>query len=163
MAQILIRSVKIISLLSNLEPDERTIISLVCFPGSLLIWTPTTIEKSVENDIDFFDHFGGFLVATSELPDTYYQTHKTHLNMSETKKPPRHIDQIYKITGSAGPREAFRDKTQPNKPYRDSQYKPRSRFCHTCSLNNHSTHECWISGRNSGLSGRVTRRGPLSI
>ena len=148
------------NLLNELGSEERKIIVSGLFPRESVDLEPYNDQLKAlcaENDITFIDHFDEFLLASGELPDAYFQTDKTHLNKSGTRKCLRNIDKIYKVTGSAAPRKAFQSYPQSNKPHVDKRYKPRSRYCHICSMNNHSTHECWFNGRNTGRSGHVTR------
>ena len=67
--------------MDELGADERKLIVPGLFPR-----VSVELELCAENDIDFIDHIDGFLLASGELPDTYFQTDKTHLNMSGLTK-----------------------------------------------------------------------------
>lgn len=148
------------SLLDDLKPDERNVIVSGLLPRESVDLEPYNERLKLlcaDYDIKFVDHFDQFLLASGELPDTYFHTDKTHLNQTGTRKLLHIIDKIFKVTGSTGPRKVLRGYSELNKPHTNRPYKPKSRYCHICSMNNHSTYECWFNGRSNGRSGNMTR------
>ena len=98
-----------------------------------------------------------FLLASGELPATYYRYDKIHLNVNGTRRLLSNVDSSCKIT-----RPASRKQTAPpsrmsqisgNRPGLLSGRGPRSfpKFCHICSKRGHSTQECWFNGRAAGI------------
>ena len=93
------------TLLSQLNSDDRTIIVSGLLPRGSVDLEPYNDRLRtlcLENDIDFVDHFDGFLLASGELPASYYMKDKTHLNATGTRKLLQSIDQTCKITRSPG-------------------------------------------------------------
>ena len=116
-----------------------------------------------ENDIDFIDHYDGFLLAPGELPDTFYHKDKVHLNLAGTRKLLQNIDKYCKVTG---PVDFFRlgqghYRRNANRRKVTSQMGRRKhysqKYSHICTQNNHSTYECWFNGRRTGMPNRTVR------
>ena len=157
------------TLLSNLTLDDRKIIV-----SGLLLRESVDLEpyndrlRSLcsDNDIVFIDHFGGFLLASGELPSTYFMKDKTHPNASGTRKLLQSIDKHCKITRSSEPQSTPLTSRQHTRPpvgrgYKQKGYKHvNANYCHICSMNNHSTNNCWFNGRSNGMPRRQTARGP---
>ena len=121
-------------------------------------------------DVEFIESYDNFLLASGELPDSYYQQDKLHLNKYGTKKLLSNIDNVHRVLAQVQP-------SGPNKPtymYRmpshqmhhrrpGSQNRPDNhkrwspKYCHICMRNGHATQECWFNGRADGWSGRQMR------
>ena len=120
-----------------------------------------------ENDLEYIDHFDGFLLATGEIPETYFHNDKPHLNMSGTRTFLLNIDAVCKVTNGANVANRSEQARLQVKVYQGSRRKtgppqrrgPRSspNHCHVCSMNNHTTRECWFNGQNAGMHGRYSR------
>ena len=149
-----------ISLLESLVENDRRIIVSGLLPRKGKDLEPYNEKlKSLceENNIDFVNNYDSFLLASGELPATYYRYDKIHLNVNGTRRLLSNVDSSCKIT-----RPASRKQTAP--PSRMSQISgnrsgllsgrgPRSfpKFCHICSKRGHSTQECWFNGRAAGI------------
>ena len=159
------------TLLSQLNSNDRTIIVSGLLPRGSVDLEPYNDRLRtlcLENDIDFVDHFDGFLLASGELPASYYMKDKTHLNATGTRKLLQSIDQTCKITRSPGagqtpsnqpsnaPRARYH-KPANDRKYRQHGHRRNTDFCHICSMNNHSTDSCWFNGRRNGMPGRAAR------
>ena len=154
------------TLLSDLNSDDRTIIVSGLLPRGSVDLEPYNERLRtlcMENDIAFVDHFDGFLLASGELPATYYMKDKTHLSASGTRKLLQCIDKTFKITRSSEPQRT------PSNPPRARYHKPaagrryrqhgqsfNTNYCHICSMNNHSTNNCWFNGRSNVISRHTT-------
>ena len=121
-------------------------------------------------EVEFIENYDNFLLASGELPDSYYQQDKLHLNKYGTKKLLSNIDNVHRVLAQVQP-------SGPNKPtymYRmpshqmhhrrpGSQNRPDNhkrwspKYCHICMRNGHATQECWFNGRADGWSGRQMR------
>ena len=54
-----------------------------------------------ENDIEFIDHYQNFLLASGEIPASYFWKDKIHLNQHGTQKFLTNIDKVCKVKRSA--------------------------------------------------------------
>ena len=114
-----------------------------------------------ENDIEFIDHYQNFLLASGEIPASYFWKDKIHLNQHGTRKFLTNIDKVCKVKRSAvldqktvqagRMQQGSRRGTGP--PARRGP-RSMSKFCHICSTNSHNTFECYYNGRNFGMKGR---------
>ena len=86
-----------VSLLDNLLADDRRLIVSGLLPRESVDLEP---YKSLcdENDLEYIDHIDVFLLATGEIPETYFHNDKTHLNMSGTRKFLLNIYAMCKVT-----------------------------------------------------------------
>ena len=101
-----------------------------------------------ENDLEYIDHFDGFLLATGEIPEADFHNDKTHINLSRTRKFLLNIDAVCKVTNLVNRTEQARP---PVNVYQGSRRKtglpPRRglrsspNYCHICSMSNHTTRE----------------------
>ena len=151
------------TLLSDLSTDDRTIIVSGLLPRGSVDLEPYNDRLRTlcsENDIAFIDNFNRFLLASGELPDTFFLKDKTHLNAFGTRKLLQNINNQYRVTRSSEPQKAPRISRQHTLPaagrgYKPYGYKPQVNYCHICSMNNHNTSNCRFNGRNNEMSGRA--------
>ena len=112
-----------------------------------------------ENDIEFVNHYDGFLLASGEMPDLYFLRDNVHFNAFGTRKLLYNIDKLHKITKpisysvQTSSSRGFRQTARGNNTH--SKFRGHCHplnYCHICSRNGHSTQECWFKGRNSGIN-----------
>ena len=139
-------------------------------------WLPRkTVDLSPYNDRlkllcdayerEYIDNFKNFLLASGEIPASYFRSDKVHLNNFGLRKLLSNINRVHQITS---PRQAPSSDRQMNttksgcrRAYvarnyaRGGQYA--STFCHICSRDGHETRECWFNGRNNGWPERTFR------
>lgn len=154
-----------IELLESLASDDRRLIVSGLLPRKSVDLEPyNDILRSLcaENDTEFIDNYQNFLLASGEIPSSYFWTDKLHLNQHGTRKLVTDIDKTCKIKRSAVPEH---NRNQSKRPFMGPRrmmappaYRGRqqmSKFCHICQINNHSTQQCWYNGRNSGVPDRA--------
>lgn len=147
-------------LLESLVSDDRRLIVSGLLPRETCNLEPYNDQlKSLcaENDIEYIDHYDSFLLATGEIPSSYYWKDKVHLNQHGKRKLLSSINEVCKITSDQNqryPRRLFQGSRQGVRPPYHRGSRPLSKFCHICRTNNHSTQVCWYNGRNSGMPGR---------
>ena len=157
-----------VSLLNDLSADDRRIIVSGLTPRASVDLKPFNQKlKSIceENNLQFIDNYDRFLLASGEMPESYFQHDKTHLNVSGTRKLLTNIDAVHRVTkttaspGNKKPTHGFR----PNRGHLHARgYSTESRtgswrkYCHICARNGHNTQECWYNGRGTPMG----RMGP---
>ena len=90
-----------VSLLNDLSADDRRIIVSGLTPRESVDLKPfNRTLKSIceENDLQFIDNYDRFLLASGEMPESYFQDDKTHLNVSGTRKLLTNIDAVHRVT-----------------------------------------------------------------
>ena len=120
-------------------------------------------------DVEFVENYQNFLLASGEIPESYYSRDKIHLNNYGTRKLLSNIDKVHRVAaqGQASVpdrsgrmyRPAYRannGKSRPGNNNNNNNNRP-SKFCHICMRNGHATQECWFNGRNEGWSMRQPR------
>ena len=120
-------------------------------------------------DTKFVENYQNFLLASGELPESYYSRDKAHLNNYGTRKLLSNIDKVHRVTAqsqAAVPnrsgcmyRPAYRANTGKGRPGNNNSNNRPSKYCHICICMRygHATHECWFNGRNEGWSMRQPR------
>ena len=160
-----------VSLLESLQTDDRRLIVSGLLPRASVDLEPYTNKLKAlcaENDLEYINHFDGFLLASGEIPETYFDSDKTHLNMSGTRKFLRNIDSLCNVRTLLNLATHNERTSRPVKSYqgqrrnRGPQHRrevPRysQKYCHICTMNNHTTTECWFNGRNSGMQGKYSQ------
>ena len=121
-------------------------------------------------EVEFIENYDNFLLASGELPDSYYQQDKLHLNKYGTKKLLSNIDNVHRVLAQvqpSGPNKPtymyripshqmhHRRPASQNRPDNHKRWSPK--YCHICMRNGHATQECWFNGRADGWSGRQMR------
>ena len=116
-------------------------------------------------DVEFVENYQNFLLASGEIPESYYSRDKVHLNNYGTRKLLSNIDKVHRIVAQSQAsvpdrsgrmyRPAYRANTGKSRPGNNNN-RP-SKFCHICMRNGHATQECWFNGRNEGWSMRQPR------
>ena len=117
---------------------------------------------------EFIENYDNFLLASGELPDSYYQQDKLHLNKYGTKKLLSNIDNDHRVSAQVQPSGPNNKPTymyrmpshlmhhrrpgSQNRPDNHKRWSPK--YCHICMRNGHATQECWFNGRADGWSGR---------
>ena len=89
-----------VSLLNNLESDNRRIIVSGLLPRESVDLKPYNMRlKSVceEKNIEFIDNYDSFLLASGELPSSFYQDDKLHLKPLGTRGLLSNIDKILNV------------------------------------------------------------------
>ena len=90
-----------IDLMDSLASDDRRLIVSGLLPRASVDLEPYNKQLKLlcdENHIDFIDHYDSFLLASGELPATYYHSDKTHLNVAGTRKLLHNVDRRCKVT-----------------------------------------------------------------
>ena len=154
-----------IELLESLASYDRRLIVSGLLPRKSVDLEPyndTLRSLCAENDTEFIDNYQNFLLASGEIPSSYFWTDKLHLNQHGTRKLVTDIDKTCKIKRSDVPEH---NRNQSKRPFMGPRrmmappaYRGRqemSRFCHICHINNHSTQQCWYNGRSSGVPDRA--------
>ena len=152
-----------IDLMDSLASDDRRLIVSGLLPRETVDLAPYNRQLKLlcdENHVDFIDHYDSFLLASGELPTSYYHRDKVHLNVGGTRKLLHNIDRLCKVAGSTvsseaesrgrGPRSRGPRNVAPTD--RRSQRSPK--FCHICSMSNHNTCDCYFNSRRAGMTGR---------
>ena len=157
-------------LLNSLLADDHRVIVAGLLPRE-------TVDLSAFNnrlrqlcdacDVEFVENYQNFLLASGEIPESYYSRDKVHLNNYGTRKLLSNIDKVHRVaTQSLASvpdrsgriyRPAYRANTGKSRPGNNNNNNRPSKFCHICMRNGHATQECWFNGRNEGWSMRQPR------
>ena len=150
-----------VSLLNSLDAENRRIIVSGLLPRESVDLKPyndTLKDICNENDITFVDNYDSFLLASGEMPDSYFHADKLHLKMSGSQKLLSNIDKVQSVRSV---RKSSNDQTLPSHGLRHKgsavvhKHKsrvPSQKFCHICSMNGHFTRDCWYNGRSMPLA-----------
>ena len=148
------------SLLDNLESENRRLIVSGLLPRESVNLEPYNekLKTLCQNrDIEFIDHYNGFLLASGDMADSYFHKDKVHLNSFGKKKLLKNIDAVHQVTSAntnhAVPRNGYTFVGRSGFPAKSRGYRNGPKYCHICSRNGHSTQDCWYNGRNAGLNG----------
>ena len=148
------------SLLTDLITDDRRVIVVGLLPRKTVNLGPfndrlKTLCESYE--IEYVDNFTSFLLASGEIPDSYFQKDKVHLNNFGLRRLLSNIDSAHSIMSKRPVPSAERQYNARQSGFR----RPRSghgygrgsrgrqpvlSFCQNCSRNGHETHECRANG-----------------
>ena len=160
------------SLLTELLSNDRRVIVSGLLPRKTVDLSPYNDRlKSLcdSYEIDYIDNYGDFLLASGDIPDSYFMRDKIHLNSYGLKKLLSNINRVHHITS---PRQTSLANRRFNESqsgsrrvhvggtrnYRTRTYfqgrQSRKRFCHICQRDGHETRECWFNGRSSGRQER---------
>ena len=154
-----------VSLLNDLSAENRRIIVSGLTPRESVDLKPfNQILKSIceENNLQFIDNYDKFLLASGEMPESYIDNDKVHLNVSGTRKLLANIDAVHRVTkiaastGNKKPLYGSRpshNRMRPRGYGTMSQAGPARKYCHICSRNGHSTQECWFNARCTPMGG----------
>ena len=163
-------SIQYEQLLQSLTENDHRVIVYGLLPRETVDLRPYNDKlKQVCNtcEVEFIENYDTFLLASGELPDSYYQRDKLHLNKYSTKKLLSNIDNVHRVSAqvqSSGPNKPtymyrlpsqqmhHRRPGSQNRP--DSHKRRSSKYCHICTRNVNATQECWFNGRTDGWSGR---------
>ena len=122
------------------------------------------------HDVEFVDHYNGFLLASGDVTDSYYYKSKLHTNAFGTQKLLRNLDTVQRITipyprpQPAGPvsqkrsfagRAGYYLRGYHNRQYRKASNNGQSQNglkYHICLIRGQRTQECWFNGRNRGMN-----------
>ena len=123
------------------------------------------------HNVEFVDHYNGFLLASGDIADSYYYTDKLHTNAFGTRKLLRNLDTVHCITSPyprsqpAGPvsqKRPFAGRADSySRRYHNCQHRKAShnvqsqnglKYCHICLVRGHGTQECWFNGRDRGMN-----------
>ena len=91
------------SLLDNMASENRRLIVSGLLPRESVNLDP--YNKSLKTlcatkDVEFIDHYNGFLLASGDMADSYFHKDKLHLNSFGTRKLLKNIDAMYKVTNA---------------------------------------------------------------
>ena len=115
---------------------------------------------------EFVQNYENFLLASGELPESYFLRDKVHINNYGTKKLLKNIDKVHRITRQSP--SYVSNKPALNKPVgkyqhgsvpnsgahgRAKGYQHSPKYCHICKKKGHNTQGCWFNGRNDNWSG----------
>ena len=90
-----------ISLLESITCDDRRIVVSGLLPRKGIDLEPYNEHLKAlcdENNIEFINNFNCFLFASGELPATYFNPDKLHLNTNGTRKLLSNVDKMCKVT-----------------------------------------------------------------
>ena len=105
-------------------------------------------------DIEFIDHYNGFLLASGDMAESYFYKDKVHANSFGKRNLLRNIDTVHRVTNPdtnskpAAPakrectfsgQSGFPSNERFGFPSKGKGYHNRSKYCHICSMNGHST------------------------
>ena len=93
-----------VSLLNDLSAENRRIIVSGLTPReSDVLKSFNQILKSIceDNNLQFIDNYDKFLLASGEMPESYFDNDKVHLNVSGTRKLLANIDAVHRVTKNA--------------------------------------------------------------
>ena len=143
-----------VSLLNTLDAENRRIIVSGLLPREsvdLKSYNQKLKDICKENDIEFIDNYDTFLLATGEMPESYFHADKLHLNASGTKRLLSNIHKVHNICrNSKLIRHSYGPRTQGKTIKPNGTRGPSSlKFCHICSRTGHFTRDCWYNGRNA--------------
>ena len=157
------------SLLNALSADDRRVIVAGLLPRE-------TVDLSAYNnklrelcdacDTEFVENYDNFLLASGELPESYYLKDKVHLNNYGTRKLLSNIDKVHRIKRQSQSvqhssdrvyRPVYRHNNDRGSRPGNRNRPQSSKYCHICVRNGHNTQECWFNGRNDGWSMRQPR------
>ena len=146
-------------LIDTLSVDSRRVIVSGLLPRETVDLGPYNDKLKTlceDKGLQFIDNYKGFLLASGEMPESYFGRDKVHLNSHGTKRLLRNIDNIFRITkGNSGPSNTGQTyQPQPRlygMPLGDRRQFRSPRYCHICCRKGHSTSDCWFNGRNAGL------------
>ena len=146
-----------VSLLNNLDAENRRIIVSGLLPRESVDLKPfnqTLKDICNENDIEFIDNYDSFLLASGEMPDSYFHPDKLHLKVLGTQKLLSNFEKVQSVRSSS---KSNGDQTFPsNGPrhkgntvvHKRKMHGSTRKFCHICSMNGHFTRDCWYNGRS---------------
>ena len=138
-----------IDLLDYLASDDRQLIVSGLLPRGTVDLEPYNKKLKLlcdENDIKFIDHYHSFLLASGELPETYFRTDKIHLNHGGIRKLLQNIEKHCKVMGpTVSSRATSPIHRRRSMPVAGTGYHFSSRYCHICSMRNHNTQDCWFN------------------
>ena len=146
-----------ISLLNTLSAKNRRIIVSGLLPRQSVDLKPyNEILKNIcdENDIEFIDNYDSFLLASGEMPHSFFQNDKLHLNISGTRRLLSNINKVVNIvrdSSRAGNPMRFQSLRSARTVSRSTRkvYHPSPKYCHICTRRGHSIQECWYNGRGT--------------
>ena len=141
------------TLITDLMTHDRRVIVVGLLPR-------TTVDLNPFNDrlktlceaygVEFIDNYKSFLLASGEIPDSYFQSDKVHLNNFGLRRLLTNVDRAHPIVSKRPAQSADRQSnaTQSgiHRPKGARGYARGSpfatKFCHICSKNGHETREC---------------------
>ena len=145
-----------VSLLNSISAENRRIIVSGFLPRNSVDLKPYNATlKTVcdENGIEFIDNYDSFLLTSGEMPSTFFQDDKLHLNNQGTRMLLSCINKVITVTKytprhykSNPPRGSYMNRNNSRPPR--NGHNMSTKFCHICSTPRHSTQECWFNGRN---------------
>ena len=160
--------------LDTFNDSYSTLLNNLTSPGRRLIVSGLLPRETVDLDsynkglktlcqnknIEFVDHYNGFLLASGDIADSYFQRDKVHLNPRGIRKLLQNLDTVIKVTEFA----TTSDDAWPIK--RNHYNRPQTgvypkangirsgpKYCHICDRRGHDTKECWFNSRNAGPNG----------
>ena len=89
------------SLLDNVSRDNRHIIVSGLLPRDSVDLKPynACLKTLCETkNVEFVDHYNGFLLASGDIADSYYHRDKLHPNAFGTRKLLRNLDAVHRVT-----------------------------------------------------------------
>ena len=154
-----------VELLNSLEADNRRIIVSGLLPRQSVDLKPYNERlKAIceENDIQYIDHYNSFLLASGEMPESYFHKDKLHLRIPGTQKLLSNINKIHTITMNKT------DNDRPSVPRRylanrrpaysvQHQHRLTHNYCHICARKGHATQDCWYNGRSNSQTEYFSR------
>ena len=142
-----------VSFLNSLSAENRRIIVSGLLPRESVDLKPyNDTLKTIcdENDLEFIDNHDNFLLASGEMPASYFQKDKLHLNTHGTRRLLSNINKVISVTKYI-PRSNKPTHFQGSHPNQNNTrptsngHRMSPKFCHICFKRNHSTQECYFN------------------
>ena len=142
-----------VSLLNSISGESRRIIVSGLLPRKSVDLKPyNDILKKLcdENDIEFIDNYDSFLLASGEMPSSFYHHDKLHLNVHGTRRLLSSMNKVIAVTKNS-PRQSSSQRSYNaqspqgsylnrghSRPPRNGRNNVPTQFCHIIMLDSSS-------------------------
>ena len=146
-----------VSFLSSLSAKNRRIAVSGLLPRESVDLKPyNDTLKTIcdENDLEFIDNHDNFLLASGEMPASYFQKDKLHLNTHDTRRLLSNINKVIsvtKYTSRSNKPKHFKG-SHPNinnTRHTSNGHRMSPKFYHICFKRGHSAQECYFNRRST--------------
>ena len=145
------------ALLTDMMTHDRRVIVVGLLPRKTVDLNPyndrlRTLCETYE--VEYIDNFKSFLLASGEIPDSYYQSDKVHLNNFALRRLLSNIDRFHTTMSKSPVQNNERQFNNPQSGFRRPNRAPGyakgrqfvQTFCQICSRDGHATRECRANG-----------------
>ena len=113
----------------------------------------TLKEICVKNEIEFIDNYDCFLLASGEMPSSFFHHDKLHLNVHGRGRLLSGIIKVIPVTKYTYRPYALKPQqgrhiNNVSRPIKKGRHMSQT-FCHICLKSGHCTQECWFNRRNT--------------